>query len=227
MSTNKSHQLITIKSEAYARIVLENNYNAWLHCEKVKNENLVCEYDIAMDSSSKFKDLNHLVEGLLPNMLIDFHYGKEENGYVVTHQCENFLPASNRLMKSKLDGIELASKSEFHRTNDNSKGEATDLMLKGRKRKALKLLRPYTGSGGQNDNGRKKNKGGWSSDVGDKMRDTINMLKGREKERIKFQLAYRFAYYKKEELMKPKTDDKVVDDYNDLIEYEECCDRLD
>ena len=72
-----------------------------------------------------------------------------------------------------------------------------------------------------------KKKGGWSSDVGDKMRETIKMLKGHEKERIKFQLAYRFAYHKKEELMKPKTDDKVVDDYNDLIEDEECYDRLD
>ena len=227
MALNKSEQLITIKSEAYAMIVLENNYNAWLHSEKVKGNNLVCEYDIATDSSNRFKDYNHIVEALLPNIIINFLHGKEENGYLVTPQCENYLHALNELTKSKLDGIELASKSEFHKKYNKCKGEATDLMLKGRKRKALKLLRTYTGRVDQNENRSGQKCGGWSSNVGDKMRENIKLLKSKEKERMKFQLSYRFAYKKKEELMKPKTDDKVLDDYNDLIECEECYNSLD
>ena len=220
-SNDKRDQLITVKSEAYAMIVLENNYNAWMYEEKEKGNNLVTEYDIAGGNNEEFKDYTHLVDALLPNIIIDFIHGEEEKGYLVTPQCETFLAAAN--VQRKLIEVDITSAgiSEYNIKNKNYAEKVSGLLREGKKRKALSLLREYTKNTEPNGIGTEKKYRGWSCSVGDKMREYVSRLKSKEMERNNFQVAYKFAYLKKEELLKPKVATKDTDDYEDLIEDEE------
>ena len=221
LSQESEELLITIKSEAFAMIILENNYISWLLEEKLKGDNLVCEYDMISNSNSLIQSHCHIVEVLLPNILIDFTYGIEEKGYLVSPHCDNFDLAKESFETSKQHCLDHIDKSKYNNKYKEAINNTSDLFKKGNKRKTLKQLRPYTCGVKLNKEGKESKCHGWSYTVTEKMRQYTVKLKEREEKRNKFQMAYKYAYQQiqKKNGLDNKAKSKIT--FDDLIEEED------
>ena len=90
------NSFISTKTEAFALILFENNYRVWLEKERVKNKNLVTEYDIAHGINSVKPNIKHVIDVLLPNVIIDVNVGEprrdfnvgEKGSFYVLSKCQ-------------------------------------------------------------------------------------------------------------------------------------------
>ena len=178
---------VSIKAEAFAKIVFKNNYIAWVEKEKV-DSGIVTEYDIANGVESSGR--KHIVEVVLPNMIIDITFAKEDKYFVVTPGDEMYSHAKAFLASSIESSLTNAKQNEYFKNRE----EVMPVQGSPSKKRSYKQLREYTCGKEEDENGVVYRYKGWSEKTVNQMTLYVNELKSREKERLRFQQAYKHLY---------------------------------
>ena len=200
------NSFISTKTEAFALVLFENNYRVWLEKEKLKRNDLVTEYDIAHGNNSVKPDIKHVIDVLLPNVIIDVNIGEKDKSYIIIPSDANFTYAKQGVDIMKQKCIDAAKKNENFK--DKSR-DIEEMMVKlGSNRKFWTGLRVYT-NGRNEENGVVTKYKGWSNTAAKVMKSYDEDIQTQEENRLKFHMSY-CALFMKQESEKKKTEKPVV-----------------
>jgi len=205
---NSTDPIVSPQDEAFALILLKNNYFAWLwEAKSALGANLVTDYDIP----EKRKNVGEISDVVL-KCQINMDHVPEENDDDWSNQVlvkpatnprkyESLRKANNALLKN----IRLnAAESHKYRQLENALSEETAYAQEAentppgllvdqdrckKKRKVLKGFREYT-----NPNDTEGKFKGWSGRAANDMRDAILILKVVDRKDLLFRRVYRHIY---------------------------------
>jgi hypothetical protein len=179
---DQTSSIVPPQGEAFALLLLKNNYFAWLWEAKTKLGNLlITDYDTAEDTSGE--SAGEIMADVVLKCQIDLDVQEDEQDWnkilvksSVNHQKYELLrKAANARLKQVR---QLASNSDRYKEfkialNEGSEEEPTDVDLESRtkKRKRLKTFREYT-----NPNDAEGKFKGWSICAANDMRNSIAIL---------------------------------------------------
>lgn len=227
MEANDKNDLLgSVQAEAFAMIVLKNNYFAWLLDAKEKLKNLlVTDYD----PDSKRAGMRTASEVYLKRLQININGGDDDDldiaeGHVkyddLKKELEEMVKKTRRLakgnatyreVKKALEAMQQGIPSEVaqDKSTDDMYEEDRKREQQRKKQKILKPLREYTVRKGEE--GRFK---GWSKRAAGDMAALCNKIKDEREDCARFRAAYREIYQMRRQ-MKPVIEvGEIVVDYS-------------
>lgn len=201
-SANKSARMGSVQAEAFAMILLKNNYFAWLMEMKEKVPEGRTDYDTnTMTNAQDYKELNfHLnseidVEGETFKdtdycILVDMEDYKDRQEESLTAQREVRKKAKkNKQYKAML--VHYVQECAMNAVMADPQDVSGDVERKKKRRKVLKTLRDYTAV--KEDERRFR---GWSVRAADDMGELVTKIVSEKERYSRFNAAYRFLHAK-------------------------------
>lgn len=213
------------QGEAFAMLLLKNNYFAWLWEAKLKQkELLVTDYDNDEDRSGKLnigdaflkmeinvelQDEDDLETSSFENLLVEegdpLYQGLHKKTEAALKKVRRLAKKNDKYkeIKKQLDqgvGEELQRITQDDEREEGS-GKEQEAMVEHRvkRRRMLKSFREYTNP--KDNEGRFK---GWSTRAADDMAELINKVRNEGTKEKRFRAAYRLTYHKKQSSSKKK-----------------------
>lgn len=227
-------RLASRQSEAFAMLVLKNNYFAWLLSAKESMPSLVTDYDSEMAR----KDRKSCVEAYLGGIEIDLEApGNDDNECVSYLVSEKEEPARYTLIKKRTDTelkkvareaksnalykklkAELSSNPERSPTRPSDMSEEDfDRQEQKKRRKVMKSFREYTMKNKEEEGFK-----GWSKRAADDMTALVKKLKEQESDCCKFSAAYREVVLSRTTRKRKASEAPLLNvDYSELWELDE------